>query len=155
MGETSFTVGVVMERRILNNRWQSEQWVPVGVVLDAGEPAPPELLYRDGACERWLHAGFEVRLYPDEAEGYFLNCTTPQPVLFIGWRLEDAVMRPWLVTASYNEASRALDSGEQVEGVPMPAEVLQAVSDFVGRHYKPEPKKRSKPPSFQGARRDS
>lgn len=143
-----------MERRELADRWQSVQWVPIGVDLDAGEPAPAQLLYKDASCERWLHAGLGVRLFNDEAEGYFLNCSSAEPVLFVAWRMEDEAALPWYVTASYNEASRMLDSSENVEGVPMPRGLLREVSAYVTEHYKPGPKKRSKPPSFKGAHRD-
>ncbi len=147
-------MGVVMERRILANRWQTEQWVPIAVDTDAAESAPPQLIYKDMSCERWLHPGLEMRLYRDEAEGYFLNCSTAQPVVFVSWRMEEDRARPWLITASYNEASRLLDAGEQVEGVPMPEPVLRDVSAYVQLHYRPQPKKRIRPPSFRGARRD-
>jgi Protein of unknown function (DUF3305). len=154
MSETSFRLGVVMERRALADRWQTIQWMPIGIALDAGAPEPPQLLYKDAACERWLHSGFEVRLYNDEAQGYFLNCSAAEPVLFVSWRMEDDMAVPWCVTASYNEAARMLDSNESVEGVRMPHEVFREVSAYVTQHYKPEPKKRSKPPSFKGAHRD-
>lgn len=147
-------MGVVMERRALADRWQSVQWSPIDVDPEAGESGPPEMLYQDASCERWLFPGFEVRLYADEAEGYFLNCTTSRPVVFVAWRVEDEAVVPWAATVSYNEAARMLDSNENVEGVPMPGELFQVVSEFVTQHYKPGPKKRSKPPSFQGARRD-
>src|SRR5690606_24264185 len=154
MHRTSFTVGVMMERRLLANRWQSVQWTPIAVDPDAGPADSPQLHYSDAQIERWLHAGFELRLYPDEAEGYFLNCTTAEPAVFVAWRLEGDVAVPWAGNASYNEAARLLDSGEEVQGVPMPKEILREVSAFVSLHYKPGPKKRSRPPSFKGAQRD-
>ena len=143
-----------MERRVLTNRWQTVQWAPIAVEPAADEAAPPQMVYRDAACERWLHAGLDMHLYKDEAEGYFLNCSTAQPVIFVAWRLEDEVAVPWMVTASYNEAARLLDSGEEMQGVPIPDEIFRDVSAFVSEHYKPEPKKRIRPPSFKGALRD-
>jgi hypothetical protein len=155
MIETSFRLGVVMERRVLSDRWQSVQWSPIALDLDAREPGPRQILYKDATCERWLYAGLEVRLYRDEAEGYFLNCSAARPVIFIAWRIENETALPWCATASYNEASRLLDSSENVEGVPMPRELFAQVSAYVSEHYKPAPKKRSKPPSFKGALRDA
>lgn len=139
---------------MLANRWQNVQWTPIAIDPVADRADSPQMLYSDDQIERWLHAGFEVHLYTDEAEGYFLNCTTAQPVIFVAWRMEGETAVPWTVTASYNEAARLLDAGEEVQGVPMPKEILREVSAFVSQHYKPGPKKRSRPPSFNGARRD-
>jgi hypothetical protein len=52
------------------------------------------------------------------------------------------------VTASYDEASRWMDGGAQVDPVPMPPPLVAWVSAFVAEHYKPEPKKRLRPRSF-------
>jgi hypothetical protein len=49
-----------------------------------------------------------------------------------------------------------MDGGAQVDGVPLLEEWHPWLADYVGRHYKPEPKKkRIRPPSFKGARRDT
>jgi hypothetical protein len=62
---------------------------------------------------------------------------------------------PKSVTVSYNEAARMMDGGARVDGVPMPAEWIPWLEQYVMKHYKPEPKKkRSRPPSFKGAHRD-
>ena len=37
-----------------------------------------------------------------------------------------------------------LDSGEQCDGVPMPAEIADWLGDFVNTHYKPAPRKKLK-----------
>ena len=52
------------------------------------------------------------------------------------------------VTLSYNEAGRMLDAQERVDNVPLPAEAVAWLQAFTDAHYKPEPKKRSRPPSF-------
>jgi len=148
-------VAVVMERRTLANRWQSEAWRVADVVPeDAGECGAPRLLADDGQTARWLHPGLAITLYRDEAEGYYLNLTSGQPVIFVLWRDEDGQGVPKIVTLSYHEASRMLDGGEQVDNVPMPPEMAVWLDEFTRMHYKPEPKKRSRPPSFKGARRD-
>jgi hypothetical protein len=142
-----------MERRRLANRWQSEQWEPIEVVPDPGE-AEPRLLMQDGGRARWLYPGFTIELHRDEAEGYFLNLTGATPYVFVMWRMADGTAVPQVVTVSYHEAGRMMDGGEQVDGVPMPRELMAWVDEFVRVHYKPEPKKKIRPPSFKGARRD-
>jgi len=141
-----------MERRALANRWQSESWTPVGVIPDPGDGVP-RVLFEDDACTRVLHPGFALELHRDEAEGYYLNLSSPNPYVFVMWRMEDGHGVPKIVTVSYNEASRMMDGGEQVEGVPLPPDLADWVGGFVALHYKPEPKKRARPPSFKGADR--
>ena len=54
-----------------------------------------------------------------EAEGYHLNITSPEPKVFVMWRMADAgvapAASPVVVTVSYNQAARMLDGGEQVD----------------------------------------
>jgi hypothetical protein len=52
--------------------------------------------------------------------------------------------RPLIVTLSYGEAARFLDAGEQVDAVPMPPQLLGALSSFVAANYRPEPRKKVK-----------
>jgi hypothetical protein len=152
----SLAVAVVMERTQLNNRWQTEQWEPVGVVPDAdGAAAPPRALLQEESRAQWLHGGFKLELFHDEAEGYYLNLNSPQPYVFVNWLDEDGRGVPKSVTVSYNEAARQMDGGARVDGVPMAAEWIPWLADYVARHYKPEQKKkRVRPPSFKGATRD-
>ena len=143
-----------MERRALANRWQSETWQPVAVIPDEPAAAPPRLVLEDGGRVQWLHPGFEIVLHRDEAEGYYLNLTTSEPHMFVMWRMDDGQAVPKLVTPSYHEAARLMDGGAQVDGVPLPAEIAAWLAEYVDANYRPEPKKRARPPSFKGARRD-
>ena len=156
MPRISLAVAVVMERTPLeNNRWQSEKWEPIGVIPDAGEAGTvPRLLLQDEARTQWLYPGFKLELFHDEAEGYYLNLSSKKPFVFVNWLEEEGAGVPKSVTLSYNEAARQLDGGAQVDGVPMPPEWVPWLAEYVERNYKPEPKKRIRPPSFKGARRD-
>jgi hypothetical protein len=156
MSRNSLAVAVVMERTPLeNNRWQSEKWEPIGVIPDAGEAGTlPRLLLQDEARTQWLYPGFKLELFHDEAEGYYLNLSSKKPFVFVNWLEEEGAGVPKSVTLSYNEAARQLDGGAQVDGVPMPPQWVPWLAEYVERNYKPEPKKRIRPPSFKGARRD-
>lgn len=133
-------LAVIMERKVLANKWADFQWEAVGVIPDGGRGAEPRCLYEDEQRAQWLHAGFVLELFTDEAEFYYANITSPEPRVFILWRLEDGLARPALVTVSYGVAARMMDAGEQVDGVPMPAEIRDWVAEFVVLHYKPEVK---------------
>jgi hypothetical protein len=157
MPHPSLAVAVVMERTPIASRWQSEKWEVIGVVPDR-DPAgsSPRLLIEDQRRAQWLHPGFKLELFHDEAEGYYLNLSSPQPFVFVNWLEEEGKGVPKRVTVSYNEAARQMDGGACVDGVPMPGEWIPWLADYVGKHYRPEPKKkRDRPPSFKGARRDA
>ncbi|MBK4734497.1 DUF3305 domain-containing protein [Noviherbaspirillum pedocola] len=147
-------VGVVMQRRLLNNPWQPHAWRPMAVLTDADPAAGMQHLLDEEADARWLHRGFEVGLYRDEAEGYHLNATAPAPCWFIMWRIEEVdgadIAVPKRVTLSYNEAARMMDGGEQVDTLPLDTDTLAALSDFAAAHYRPEPKGKRRRPSFEG-----
>lgn len=153
----SVKVAVVMRRERLNNRWQPWRWT-LDAVLPHEDSFGTEArkLREDTDQTLWLHPGFDVTLFRDEAEGYYLNVTTPAPCWFVMWRMEDEatladepIARPVMLTLSYNEAGRWLDAQETVENVPAPPEVVEWMRDFAGEHYVPEPKRRKRPESFK------
>jgi hypothetical protein len=141
-------LAVVMQRRAIDNPWQDHVWEPTGVLPDLGDEREPRLLVGDGGLQQWLHPGFRLALHRGEAAGYFHNVTAAAPSLFVMWRLVDDRAVPQYVTASYDEASRWMDGGAQVDPVPMPPPLVAWVSAFVAEHYKPAPTKRLRPRSF-------
>ena len=147
MEKPSFPVAVVMRRRAAQSRWVDHVWEPVQVDRDPGGALRP--LDEDAGGERWLHPGFRIVLHRDEAEGYYLNCTAPLPKVFVLWRMDEERGLPLDVTASSEEAGRWLDGGHSIDGVPMTPEIFAWVGEWVEKNYKPQPKKRIKPRSFQ------
>lgn len=147
------SVAVVMRRLAQPSRWEDWRFEVADVVPD--EPAfglEPRLLRDDGASASWLHPGFEAALYRDEAEGYHLNLASGTPVWFVSWRLDaDDASRaaPQAVTLSYNEAARWLDAQERVDNVPLDAAVRDWLQAWSDANYRPEPRKRRRPASFQ------
>ena len=141
-----FPVDVVIERAALANRWASESWRPAAVVpVEPGRDEGVETLGEQGTIARWRVGPLAIEMHPVEAEGYFLNLTSPAPCVFVMWRMFDDVVppaRPVIVTVSYNEAGRLLDAGERVDNVPMPDAIAQWMRPFVVQHYKPEPRKK-------------
>src|SRR4029077_12331877 len=97
---------------------------------------------------RWRFRGHTLELHPTEAEGYFLNLTSPAPCIFVMWRLDDEgeprLARPVLATVSYNQAGRLLDGGERVDPVPLPDAIADWMRPFVTTHYTPEPRRKVK-----------
>jgi hypothetical protein len=150
-------VAVVMRRERIDNRWQPWRWSLDEIVPhEEGFGATPRLLLKDEREERWLHPGFKVELFTDDAEGYYLNASTGQPCFWVVWRMEEEaqladepVAIPQIVTLSYHDAGRWLDAQETVEQVPAPPQVVQWLQQFVDQHYVIEAKRRQRPQSFK------
>jgi len=140
-------VAVVMQRRAVQNRWQSEVWEPLGVLDDAAQ-GEPRLIVDHPEASQWLYPGFDVLLRVSEAEGYYHNVSSAEPCAFVLWRMEGDRAVPQFVTVSYDEASRWMDGGENVDRVPLPRGLFVWVGEFVEQHYRPAPRKRIKPQSF-------
>lgn len=136
-------VAVGFARVTLVSRWADHAWR-----LVATAPAGTEFKGAD-----LVRDNLELRLYSDEAENYLLNLTTPQPMLFVVWRLEDDVPSVLTVTVSYGEAARMLDAGENVEGVPLPADLKGWIEDFARHHYQP-PEKKTKNKRYATSRQE-
>lgn len=141
----SYPLSVIMQRTLLANRWASEQWEAKGVVREAAEAdTSPRVIVDRGDCTQILFPGFHLTLTRDEAEGYYLNLTSPEPKVFVLWRPDDGLARPERLTVSYGEGTRWADSGEQVDGVSIPPDLLPWMAAFVEAHYKPEPPKKKR-----------
>ena len=151
------SVAVVMRRKRIDNRWQPWRWELAEVVpQEDGFGKQARLLLKDDREERWLHPGFLVELHFGDAEGYYLNVSTPHPCFWVVGRMEETpalasepVAVPQTVTLSYHDAGRWLDAQELVEQVAAPLEVVQWLRDFVDQHHVPESKRRQRPQSFK------
>jgi hypothetical protein len=150
---TRLPVAVLIEEQREPNAWEAWRFRIDDVVPDEGQfGAAPRVLRDDGRNLLRLHPGLEVALHRDEAEGYYLNLSSGAPVWFVMWRADDAdPSRAWpeLVTLSYDVAGRLLDAQERVDNVPLRGAPLAWLQAYTEANYKPEPKKRSRPPSFR------
>ncbi len=154
-------IGVVMQRHAIDNPWQPFQWKLIEIVDAVNFPSQfsseqPQIrcLRQDKDDANWLFGGLEVKLFSDEAEGYFLNISSPTPCWFVMWRLEDVdgneLAVPKSVTLSYNEAARLMDGGEAVDTLPLSETIVERLTTFTHTHYHPQPKKKNRKPSFEG-----
>lgn len=143
-------IAAVLERVPVESRWESHRWSLLGVVPDVG--GEPRTLIDDARQLQRLYPGLELTLYPEEAEGYFLNVSTEDPSVFISLRTDEATGEPYAAqaTLSYNEAARWMDGGEKVERVPAFNDLIVWMGEWVEANYRPEPKKRQRPRSFEG-----
>jgi hypothetical protein len=145
----SMPLGVVVERRELDNRWQRWAWKPVAVIPGAPPVGPWRELVRGERFVRWHAATLPLELHRTETEGYRANLSGRVPAIYVVLREQSGGAHeyaPVLVTASPYEAAGYAE--DIVEPVPMPDGLLAWVQDFVDRHHVDQPfakRKRDKP----------
>jgi hypothetical protein len=137
----SMPIAVLMQRRALQHRWADEAWTAAGVVPDRGNLPPVQVLSETAERDYYLVSGLELELYPDENEGYFENCVAPEPKVFVLWRMEAGRAMPVRASVSYVEGTRMFDSGENADGVAMPAEIHAWLVGYLRDNYQPKPRR--------------
>jgi hypothetical protein len=139
-----YPLAVIMERVKVEHRWVNERWEAKGVVQDASPPGSGErVIVKDDRSMQVLFPGFVLRLHRDEAEGYIYNILSPQPKIFIMWRMDGELARPESLTVSYHEGARWMDAEETVSGVALPPDLMPWIAAFAEAYYEPEtPKKK-------------
>lgn len=143
-------IAVILQREAVESRWETHHWVLLGAVPDVGGDS--RIIGESEQVLQKLFPGFELTLFRDEAEGYYLNVSSDAPSVFVSLRIDEATGDPYpfLATLSYNEAARWMDSNERVERVVAWPELIAWMGTWVEDNYRPEPKKRRKPRSFEG-----
>lgn len=141
---------MILERVSVESRWEDRRWQLAGVVPDVGGEAR-DIVMHETLLQR-IFPGFELTLYRDEAEGYYLNTSSGDASVFVSIRSDEATGEPYpfQATLSYNEAARRMDGGERVERASAWPELAAWLGEWVQANYRPEPKKRQKPKSFTG-----
>lgn len=152
-------VAVLMRREPVQGpmaRWQPWRWTLAEVVPhEPGFGQQPRCLRESENDALWLYPDWTVELFTDDAEGYWLNATSPVPAFFVLWRLSEpedgspALAVPQAVSLSYHDAGRWLDAQETVETAPASPDLVEWILEFAERHFVPEPKRRQRPQSFQ------
>jgi hypothetical protein len=138
-----YPIAVIMEHVRLTNRWATERWEAKGVVRDITPPGSGErVIVQDDRITQILFPGFVLKLHPDEAEGYLYNVTSPEPKVFVMWRMRGELARPELLSVSYHEGARWMDTEENVGGVALPPDLLSWIAEYGAAHYRPEPRKK-------------
>ena len=143
-------IAVILEREAVESRWETHRWQVLGVIPDVGGES--RTILEDAATLQRVFPGFEVKLFRDEAEGYYLNVSSEAPSVFVSVRIDEASSEPYpfQATLSYNEAARWMDGGEKVERVVAWPELAGWMGQWVEDNYRPEVKKRQRPRSFEG-----
>lgn len=138
----SMPVAFIMQRRAVMHKWGAmDSWSAVGVVPDRGGLAALQMLSESAERDYYLVSGIELELYTDENEGYYENVMAPDSKVFVLWRMVDGRAMPARASVSYVEGTRMFDSGEDADGVTMPAEIYQWVASYLRDNFTPRPRK--------------
>jgi hypothetical protein len=141
MRMASLPIAVLMQRRAATHRWADDAWAAVAIAQNHGQLPPMQQLAKTPSRDYYLVSGLELELYPDEDDGYYENWVAPEPKVFVMWRMEGDHAMPVRVSVSYVEGTRMFDSGEQADGVPMPAEIHAWLGHYLQQHYRPTPRR--------------
>jgi hypothetical protein len=76
-------VGVVVERRVLDNPWVDHAWVPVAVLAGAPVATPWTILEQTARLVRYYAGTFEVEFFGTDTTMYRENLRSSQPSLWI------------------------------------------------------------------------
>ena len=148
--QISMPMGIVVERRDLQNRWQRVAWKPIGVLPGAGPIEGKKVLLRGPDWSHFHMATLPLELHRKETLAYKTNLNDAPPRLYVVLRTidepgADEDVKPFMVTASPFQAQDYLDSGDDiVEGVTMPEAVVAWISAFCDHHHVDEPFKKRK-----------
>lgn len=135
-------VGVVVERRVLDNPWVDHAWVPAAVLVGAPAATPWTVLEQTPKLVRYYAGTFAIEFFGTDTTMYRENLRSRQPSLWIALRHTDAapgvVVR--LVTADSSEAEALTATNTDIiEAVPMPVEIQQHLAAFVEAHHVERP----------------
>jgi len=135
-------VGVIVERRVLDNPWIDHVWMPVAVLIGAPAAAPWTVLHQTDGLTRFYAGAFELELFGSDTGMYRDNLGSGRPSLWISLRPTDAppgvVLH--LVTADPFEGESLTEAGTDIiEAIPMPIELQQRLAAFVETHHVERP----------------
>lgn len=130
-------VGVILERRKLDNPWVDYSWRPVQVLPSVPGTEPWTRLAIGDGWEQFYAGPAELALYRHESETYAYNIESAQPAVWVFLRRSDTAPGIVLHGASVDpgEAHAHNDTGDDiVDFVPMPAAIQEWMMDYIQRH---------------------
>ena len=143
-------LGVIVERRKIENPWADYSWLPVAVFTGAAPVSEWREISRDENVVQYHAATLPVEIFRSDTEAYQENLTATPPSVYVVLSEDDDGdnEHPYYVeaiTLSPYEAQDVMDSGEEIiERVVMPEPVLVWLQEFVDAHHVEKPFKKRK-----------
>jgi hypothetical protein len=144
-------VGVIVERRTLDNPWADNAWLPLVVLPDVPETPAWTEIERGKDFVRYYAGAAALEMFPTETETLVHNLDSGAPCIFVTLRRRSGEVVPgrevdlFAATACVGTAEVMTEAGDDiVHPVPMPAEIAGWVAEFVVRHHVERPKYKRK-----------
>jgi hypothetical protein len=138
MTQEDFTVGVVVERRALDNPWIDHVWLPFAILPGAPAVAEWTALRSDGSVRQFYAGAHVISFFSIDAENYRSNLASGSPKIWVSLRRTDGEppVKVIGVTADPAEGEAFTEAGDDiVEAVAMPPEVAARLAEFVESYY--------------------
>lgn len=138
MPHASREVGVVVQRKALDNPWVDHAWTPV-MLLDPVPATPTWSVLSSEAGTTLYYAGSAfIDLFSADTASYRDNLIDGEPRVWVAMRQQGGASELELtkITADPTEGEALFESGVDVIGtVPMPQDVAAWVAAFVDEHH--------------------
>lgn len=154
MEHSTMPIGVVLERRKIDNPWVDFSWRAIAVIPGAAplDPAKDDwkVLAEGDGFTHFHAATFDLELFKKETEGYRTNISSAPPSVYVVLHPDeegvcDHEVLPFLITCCPFEAESYVESGdEKVDAVIMPPQIQAWVEDFIADHHVDVPFKKRK-----------
>jgi len=142
MSIEKIVVGVVVERRRLDNPWVDHAWSAVALLPGVAAAAPGTLLSEAEGRQRYYLGSGEIGLYPSDTQHLRDNLLTGAPRVWIALRRTEAAPGLRLVGVAADPAegesfTEVVD--DIVETLAMPQAVAEQVAAFVAANHVERP----------------
>lgn len=138
MARETIEIGVVVERRRLNNPWADHAWMPAAVLPGAPATIAWTVLDETPESTRFYLGSHQLEFFSSDTGGYRDNLQSGRPSLWVALAPADADPGIALqtVTADPAEGEAFTESGAYtVEAVAMPPEIQGRLAEFVAAHH--------------------
>ena len=142
MERETVEIGVIVERRALENPWVDHAWVPIAVLVGAPAAAPWTPLEQSAGLTRYFAGTIEMEFFGSDTTMYRENLRSRQPSLWVVLRHTAASPGVVLhmVTPDPADAEALTETGTDIiEAVPMPVEIRQQLAAFVEANHVERP----------------
>lgn len=138
MAQEDLTVGVVVERRALDNPWVDHVWLP-SAILPGAPPVDAWTVLGEHGGVRQVYAGAHIiSFFSTDTAHYRGNLTSGAPKIWVSLRRGDGEPPVSVigVTADPAEGEAFTEAGDDiVEAVAMPSEIALRLAAFVEAHH--------------------
>lgn len=135
-------IGVIVDRRAVDNPWVDHAWIPVAVLAGAPATAPWTVLEQTAEVTRFFAGTFMLEFFGTQTGMYRDNLVSGRPSLWVSLRPADTPLGValQLVTADPSEGEAVTQPGTDiVEAVAMPIEIQKRLAAFVEGHHVERP----------------